>query len=398
MASKTVENNFITEQIVNDNTRSRKLVPKVAVVIVTHNGEPTLEVCLERLRISVDEMYLESCNHEGPSVDLIIIDNASSDGTCEILKESAYGAFKNIQLQYLEKNIGFGQGNNEGIRAALSAGADFIYLLNQDAYVEPGTLSTLTSSMMKNPEFGVLSPLHLSGNGSDLEYHFVHYGLMSSESGKRWLRNRDTARGRGYISRDCRMNSVSSTNICANNSARNSEKNPEIFAVNALNKGQSFKPIPVSFVNAAAWMVRRQCFEQAGGFHPAFFMYSEDIEFLQRAHASGFRTGVDPSCAVIHDRSANIQKERDGRGLKNDPLRVWLGDALVTALQPEINPNEKRRQIRAKKIRFMSRSLAKGRLSSLIKGHEAANEALKWVATNSVLDAKESLFGALNKV
>ena len=101
-------------------------MPKIFSIIVTYNGAPWIERCLHDLF----ESDLET--------EVIVVDNASSDNTLELLH-----SFENIHLVKNIENVGFGQANNVGIDLAMKQGADFIFLLNQDAYVFKNTISQL---------------------------------------------------------------------------------------------------------------------------------------------------------------------------------------------------------------------------------------------------------------
>lgn len=71
--------------------------------------------------------------------------------------------------------MGFGKGNNIGIRKAYDAGADFVFLLNQDAWIESDTIEKLIEVANQNTEYAIISPMHLNGNGSSLDHNFSYY-------------------------------------------------------------------------------------------------------------------------------------------------------------------------------------------------------------------------------
>lgn len=124
--------------------------PRVLTVIVSYNFEPWIERCLSSIR---DSDY--------PS-DLVVIDNASTDRTVSIIAER----YRWIRLVRSRKNLGFGQANNIGMRMALEENYDYVFLVNQDAWIEPNTVGTLVGLAEKYPDYGVLSPVHLDGKGS----------------------------------------------------------------------------------------------------------------------------------------------------------------------------------------------------------------------------------------
>ncbi|HBH47983.1 MAG TPA: glycosyltransferase family 2 protein [Bacteroidales bacterium] len=204
------------------------------------------------------ERCLESCfSHE-----VIVVDNASSDGTCSFIKER----FPNVILLEQMENLGFGQANNIGIKYALKKGADFVFLLNQDAYLNDGALEELISTSLKYPDYGIVSPIHLDGPGSTIDRAFS-----------------------GYL---------------------NYNANKDLLSDYIL--GRKIKVIyELPFINAAAWLLTRKCLEKVGGFDPLFFHYGEDLNFCQRVKYHNFKIGVVPHCFIQHDRDQrNTNRER----------------------------------------------------------------------------------------
>jgi N-acetylglucosaminyl-diphospho-decaprenol L-rhamnosyltransferase len=97
---------------------------KVVVIIVTYNGAGWIEKCLNSLRNS-------SLN-----TDVIVIDNASTDETVSLIEN----LYPEVELVKRANNLGFGQANNIGLRMALDQNADFVFLLNQDAWIDQDTI------------------------------------------------------------------------------------------------------------------------------------------------------------------------------------------------------------------------------------------------------------------
>ena len=115
-------------------------------VIVTYNGMQWMERCLSSL--------VQSTHPIIP----VIIDNGSTDGTREYIETH----YPQIPLMAQKTNLGFGQANNVGIRYSLSNGADYVLLLNQDAWIEKDMIDCLLSFADDN---SLISPLHI-----DLEF------------------------------------------------------------------------------------------------------------------------------------------------------------------------------------------------------------------------------------
>ena len=148
---------------------------------------------------------------------------------------------------------------------AYDSGADYIFLLNQDAWVESNTIEQLIEIAEKSPEFGIISPMHLNGTGSALDIKFSKYlnpnncHYFFSDTYLKKLRN-------------------------------------EIYEA--------------SFINAAAWLMSRNCINQIGGFNPLFHLYGEDDNYVQRLRYHGLKIGVYPYSLIYHDRE-NREKIHD---------------------------------------------------------------------------------------
>lgn len=132
---------------------------KIAVLIVTFNGEKWLEKCLN----SIAESSIL------PSV--YIVDNNSSDSTISIIQKSTLI----ISLIKSKVNLGFGKANNMALKKAVEDGNDYFLLLNQDAYLQPYTLENLFHASIENADYGIISPVHLDGDGEMLDNGFYNH-------------------------------------------------------------------------------------------------------------------------------------------------------------------------------------------------------------------------------
>lgn len=214
----------------------------VYVVIVVYNPREWIDRCFSSLR--------ESSIH----VKTVVIDNGSIDGSQEIIKEN----YPEVEFHQAKKNLGFGLGNNIGIKMAYDAGAEYVFLLNQDAWVEPDTIELLKNKMQEDSSYGVLSPMHLNGNGDALDFNFSTYIEPS---------------------------------FC-------SDLYSDIYLKREINRIYN-----VQFVNAAAWMMSRACIDKVGGFSPSFFHYGEDYNYVHRLHFYQIKLGVYPLTRICHDRA-----------------------------------------------------------------------------------------------
>ena len=139
-------------------------------------------------------------------------------------------------------------------------------------------------------------------------------------------------------------------------------------------------------------MVSKCIFDKIGGFHPAFFMYSEDNEFLQRLQNAGMKVGISTQSAVIHDRNEKLLTEKKGVALRNNPLRVFNGLTLNIALNREIEKGNKRIMIYIEMIKFIKQSINKWKYKNIIKSYIIARESLTYLSTDPIIEAKKSVF------
>ena len=191
---------------------------------------------------------------------IIIVDNNSQDKTISYLKETQ----PEIHLIENENNLGFGAANNLGMSYALKNDCDSVFLLNQDAFVVDDALFKLIEFQKSNLEYGILSPVHLNGTKDALDFNFSNY----------------------VARRNC----------------------PKFYSDHVL--GENLKSVyDVSFINAAAWLISKECLKKVGGFDPIFFHYSEDNNYCQRVLFHDFKIGVIPKCFIIHDRKQTGQEQ-----------------------------------------------------------------------------------------
>lgn len=113
--------------------------PLVSVVIVTWNRKADL---LEAVRSVYDQSY--------PNVEVVVVDNASSDGTAETLQ----GSYPEVKLVALEHNTGAAAGRSVGIAAATG---DIVFMLDSDASLAPDTLSVLVHKFQGEPDVGIIT-------------------------------------------------------------------------------------------------------------------------------------------------------------------------------------------------------------------------------------------------
>lgn len=219
---------------------------KVFVVIVTYNPAKWIDRCFSSLRKS----YIP--------VQAIVIDNGSSDGSVDLIKRN----YPEVDLIISNENLGFGKANNIGIKKAYDSGADYVLLLNQDAWMEGDTIKTLIDYHCRQNDFDIISPIHLDGTGNNLDHNFSTY----------------------LTPHECK-NLISDLYL--------SKLKHVLYEI--------------KFVNAACWLVTRKCIETVGGFNPLFYHYGEDNNYLDRLHFHGLKIGICPFAKIYHDRNQEIR-------------------------------------------------------------------------------------------
>ena len=148
--------------------------PLVSVVVLTYNNLSFTQACLASLEAHSDYGNLE----------VIVVDNASSDGSREWLQDwakapSAAGQQRRLILN--EKNLGFSAGNNVGLRAARG---EFLVLLNNDTYVTPGWVRGLCNHLRADPGLGLLGPVTNNiGNEAKLDIRYDGMDEMMQKAG-----------------------------------------------------------------------------------------------------------------------------------------------------------------------------------------------------------------------
>ena len=213
---------------------------KVYAIIVTYNAMKWIDRCLGSLEKSSEKIYP------------IVIDNMSTDNTVNHIKEK----YPDIDLIINSTNKGFGCANNQGIEFAYNNGGTHFFLLNQDAWVMPNTVKTL-ADLQDKYNVAIISPIHLNGTEILMDQQFFEYTVVN-------------------------------------------EHNKEF--VSDVLLGNRKDLYYVDFVNAAAWMLSKQCVETIGGFDPLFFIYGEDSNYCQRVHFHKQKIAISPDTFVVHDR------------------------------------------------------------------------------------------------
>jgi len=226
--------------------------PRLSVIIVNRNTCDVLRACLRSL-----EPPLASGD-----VEVIVVDNGSADGSPQMVAAE----FPAVTLIALPENRGFAVANNIGMRAARGR---YFLILNSDTEILADALERICDYLDANPDVGALGP-QLLNTDRTLQYScrrfpsfrtalFHRYSIMT----KLFPRNRFSSQ---YLMTDVGHDHT----------------------------------MDVDWVSGAALVVRREVFEQSGGFDEGFFMYAEDVDWCYRIKQAGWRIVYLPEAQILH--------------------------------------------------------------------------------------------------
>jgi len=240
---------------------------KIYAIIVTHNGMQWYDRCFHSLQQS-----------EVP-VQIIVIDNASSDETVNYIKKK----YPEIILIDAKENLGFAKANNLGLKYALEHAADYVFLLNQDAWLnQTNTISALIEQSKSNSDYAVLSPLQLYGSANKIEQEVLMYF------------------------------------------ARNAKSNDDFISDLYFNRLKDLYTIP--YACAVCWLLPISTVKNIGGFDPLFYHYGEDDNYIQRVKYWGCKIGICPKVSISHDVENRTKEYRENNLDWRKYLLISLGD------------------------------------------------------------------------
>lgn len=218
------------------------------VVVVNHDGGEELLDCLSSVRAS------------GATVEVIVVDNASQDGSVDRVVRS----FPDVCVIRNAWNRGFAAAANQG--AAAGRGA-VIVLVNPDATVAPTAIESLIATLDDTSRAGAVGAMVRNPDGSvqpsKRGFPSIWQSALHATVGVVWPHNPGT---RAYLMADVDFS----------------------------------RPVRVGWVSASAVAFRRTAFESVGGFDEAFFFFVEDADLCKRLRDAGWEIWFDPRAEVVH--------------------------------------------------------------------------------------------------
>jgi N-acetylglucosaminyl-diphospho-decaprenol L-rhamnosyltransferase len=227
---------------------------QVAVVVVSYNTKDLLLECLASVFDSA----------QNRSIELVVVDNASEDGSSEAVRE----AYSNARLIQNATNLGFGAACNQGIRATSSK---FILLLNSDARLTAEAFQALCDCLEQNERCGAAGCRLIDEAGAEVinARNFLTplnqaFELAGIRLGSGWLRR-----------------------------------------TRPPNLDRNLVDCSVDWIDGACLMLRRAALDEAGLFDERFFMYSEDEDLCFRLRESGWLVCFCGAGTAVHHGAAS---------------------------------------------------------------------------------------------
>ena len=224
-------------------------IPELSVIIVSYN---TRQMTLDCLRTLFAKLA-------GLSAEVIVVDNASSDGSVSAIRAQ----FPQVRVIENTLNCGFGAANN---RAMAEAQGRFLLLLNSDAFPLPGALQVLTDYLRSHERVGAVGPRLLNVDGS-LQRSCFRF----PSPGRAWVEN-----------------------------LWFSALLPNHPVVGDYRRWPHDTERDVDSVIGACMLIRHEVYRQIGGFDEQFFMYSEETDWQRRMRDHGWHIAFTPHAEVTH--------------------------------------------------------------------------------------------------
>lgn len=233
-------------------------VQDLSIIIVSWNVEAVLRACLDSILAGDIEVNQP---HEGKlSLEIIVVDSASSDNTVDILKRD----YPQVRLLTQTENVGYTRGNNIGLEVAQGR---HLLLLNPDTEIIGDALTQMVTYLDKNPDVGIIGPHTLNSDRTtqSSRRRFPTVGLAFFES--TWLQGfaPKLMLDRFYVT-DAADDAV----------------------------------LDVDWVQGSALMARREVYDQIGALDTGYVMFSEEMDWCKRAKLAGWRVVYLGTAQIVH--------------------------------------------------------------------------------------------------
>jgi N-acetylglucosaminyl-diphospho-decaprenol L-rhamnosyltransferase len=240
--------------------------PALAVVIVNFNSGDHLRECLSSLPAAFEGTEAEALAEipveipvEVP-MEIVVVDNCSTDDSVRRGTEAPVEA----RWIFNERNAGFAAAANRGVAAT---SAPYVFLLNPDGIARPGSLAGLVQAAAERPRAGAIGPRVVNSDGT----------LQAS---CRVIPDLKTAVGHAFLG----------LIVPSNRFTRRYH----------LQDWDHLSEREVDWVSGSTMLLKREAFEEVGGFDEGFFMYVEDLDLCDRLRDAGWKVIYYPEAEVMH--------------------------------------------------------------------------------------------------
>ncbi|MDD3285403.1 MAG: glycosyltransferase family 2 protein [Patescibacteria group bacterium] len=211
-----------------------------SIIIINYKTKELTAECIQSLFKQIKTIKFE----------IIVIDNASGDGSVKFLQEK-FG--DTIKLITNENNLGFAGANNQG--AALAKGDIFLFL-NSDTIIEKNFFHDYSDILKQNKQIGIISPRLLTASGENQKSAFGRFPNIFR-----------------LITQKTKIDPI-------------------------LDENKKYNI--VDWVSGCALIIRRDLFEQIKGWDEKFFLYYEDVDLCKRVKNCGYLSAVANKTTIIH--------------------------------------------------------------------------------------------------
>ena len=246
---------------------------KLSIIILSWNTGELLKQCLESV---ISGLFIKELTDYKCRVEIIVVDNASEDGSCEMVKKE----FPEVRLIQNKENLGFAKGNNVGLNEAKG---EYIMILNSDTIIKEGAIETLVKFLDTNENAAGVMPLLLNKDNSIQKdpiylrfpsplFVFINYNSFFKKIA---------------------VNFFSDLLYSVNDFSRVSE---------------------VEQLSGAAMIIKGDILKSIGGFDETYPYYFEDVDLSFQLRKLGYKLFMDPEAKIIHLGGQSTKKliENDG--------------------------------------------------------------------------------------
>ncbi len=232
----------------------------LSIIIVNYNVKEFLQNLLHSLQKAV-----QNISHE-----IIVVDNASDDGSIEFIREK----FPYVQLISNKSNLGFSKANNEGLKIAKGK---YLLIINPDTIVSEDTISKMIQFLNNHEDAGLAGCKILNPDGS------LQLACRRSFPGP-W------------------------TSFCKVTGLSTLFPKSKLFARYNLTYLDENETYEVDAISGSFMMMKKEVYEKVGGFDEQFFMYGEDLDLCYRIQQNGYKVYYYPGTQIIHYKGESTKR------------------------------------------------------------------------------------------